>query len=87
MTRYKGHNSLKATEAAFPHHVEILVPLGGLGRRLDAMHIWHSARGIQAMHGRGRREAGRDIIRWCFGDPETAAAFANEFVLLRVVKS
>jgi hypothetical protein len=39
------------------------------------------------MHGRGRREAGRDIIRWCFGDPETAAAFANEFVLLRVVKS
>jgi hypothetical protein len=32
------------------------------------------------MYGRGRRdENGRDYIRWCFADPETAKAFASEF--------
>jgi hypothetical protein len=57
----------------------MVVPDGGLGKRLDIMYRWHSARDIQAMHGRGWRENGRDIIRWCFADPEIAKAFASEF--------
>jgi hypothetical protein len=34
----------------------VLVPLGGLGTRLDAMHDWHRAKGIEAMRGRSRRD-------------------------------
>jgi hypothetical protein len=58
----------------------MVVPLFGFGKKLDAMHKWHRAMGIEAMYGRGRRdENGRDYIRWCFADPETAKAFASEF--------
>jgi hypothetical protein len=80
MTRYKSRTSFKTIERDFPHHVDILVPDGGLGKRLDDMYAWHHARGIQAMHGRGRRdESGRDYVRWCFADPAIAAALAKEF--------
>ena len=79
MSHYKGRSSFKFIEQAFPHHVDMPVPDGGLGKRLDAMYGWHLARGIQAVHGRGRRQNGRDIIRWCFGDPEMAAEFAKQF--------
>ena len=47
--------------------------------RLDDMYKWHRARGIQAMHGSGRREDGRDYVRWCFAGSDAAAAFADEF--------
>ena len=79
MPHYKGRNSLKAIESAFPHHVNMPVPDGGLGKHLDTMYKWHGARGIQAVHGRGWRENGRDIIRWCFADAKIAKAFASEF--------
>ena len=80
MTRYKGRTSFKAIESAYPDHVDMLVPEGGLGKRLEEMYIWHLTRRIPAMHGRGRRdENGRDIIRWCFADPKIAEAFASEF--------
>ena len=42
MSRYKGHTSLKVIESKFPHHVDMLVPEGGFGDRLNAMHDWHS---------------------------------------------
>jgi hypothetical protein len=79
MTRYKGRTSFKSIERDFPHHVDMPVPEGGLGKKLDTMYAWHQTRGIEAMHGRGRRENGRDIIRWCFADWAVAQAFADEF--------
>jgi hypothetical protein len=80
MTRYKGRTSPEAIERDFPHHVEMIVPLGGFGKKLDVMHEWHSARGIEAMHGRGRRdEKGRNYIRWCFSGPTVASAFESQF--------
>ena len=79
MSRYKGRASLKENEAKFPHHVDMIVPEGGFGSRLNAMHDRHHARGIEAVRGQGRREGGRDIIRWCFADQGTAADFAREF--------
>ena len=79
MSRYKGRASLKIIESKFPHHVDMMVPESGFGVRLNAMHDWHDARSISAVRGQSRRENGRDIIRWCFGDPATAAKFANEF--------
>jgi len=30
-------------EQIFPHHVDMMVPEGGLGDRLNAMHAWHHA--------------------------------------------
>ena len=80
MSRYKGRTKPTLIERDFPHHVEVLVPPGGLGKKLDAMHDWHRAKGIEAMRGRSRRdENGHNYIRWCFADPEIAKAFASEF--------
>ena len=35
MTRYKGRTKAKTIERDFPHHVEMIVPEGGFGKRLD----------------------------------------------------
>jgi hypothetical protein len=79
MTRYKGRTSQKAIEREFPHVVEIQVPPGGLGAQLDAMHYFHRARGIQPCLGLGRRDEGRDYLRWYFTRPTVAEAFVAEF--------
>ena len=46
---------------------------------VDAMHYFHTARGIKACLGRGRREENLDYLRWYFTSPTTANAFAAEF--------
>ena len=80
MSRYKGRTSPKSIERDFPHIVETIVPLGGLGKTLDAMFEFHTRNGIRAINSTGRRdENGRNYIRWCFADREIAAAFAAEF--------
>jgi hypothetical protein len=80
MTRYKGRQSAKAVEQDFPHCVDIVVPEGGLGNKLNAMYEFHARHGIQAKRGYAqRREDGRSVIRWCFADPAIAKDFANAF--------
>ena len=79
MPRYKGRASLKLIETKFPHHVDMMVPEGGFGSRLNAMHKWHDVRGIPAVRGQSRHENRRDIIRWCFADLGLAALFQKEF--------
>jgi len=76
----------EAVEKDFPHFVDIVVTLGGLSKRLDAMYAFHTRQGIKPQRGHGRRdENGRDIIRWCFADPKLAEAFASEFNELRTI--
>ena len=75
----KGHASRKTIARKFPHVVEIAVSLGGLGKRLDAMHAFHAERGISACLGRGRHEDDQDYLRWYFADAHTAVSFAAEF--------
>ena len=48
MTRYKGGTKTSLIERDFPHRVEMIVPKGGFGKRLDAMYEWHRARSIHA---------------------------------------
>jgi hypothetical protein len=48
MTRYKGRVSAKTIERDFPHVVETIVPEGGLGKTLDAMHEFHTRHKIEA---------------------------------------
>ena len=79
MSRYKGRTSLKLIESKFPHHVDMMMPEDGFGARLNEMHKWHDAHGIEAVRGQSRRENGHDITRWCFADLVTAALFAKEF--------
>ena len=79
MARYKGRPSTKAFKREFPHIVAVAVPPGGLGKRLDAMHVFHTERGITACLGRGRRKDSQHYIRWYFADTMIAASFAVEF--------
>ena len=79
MTRYKGSRSAKAVEREYPHFVDVVVPPGGLGHRLDAMYDFHARHGIRAQRGHGRHDANGSVVRWCFADPAIAAAFAKEF--------
>ena len=45
MTRYRGRT--RTSQRDFPHRVEMIVPKGGFGKRLDEMHEWHRARSIR----------------------------------------
>jgi hypothetical protein len=53
MTRYKGRVSAKTIERDFPHVVETVVPEGGLGKTLEAMHEFLSATGLRLALARG----------------------------------
>ena len=79
MSRYKSRQSLKAVEKDFPHFVDMVVPLGGLGKMLYAMYEFHDRQGIKPQRGQGRHDANGAVIRWCFADPAVAEAFADEF--------
>jgi hypothetical protein len=78
MSAYKGRRSTKSIESDFPHHVDIVVPTGGLGTRLDAMYDFHAQHGIKPQRGQGKHDANGAIIRWCFADAEPAD-FASRF--------
>jgi hypothetical protein len=78
MTRYKGRQSARAVEQDFPHHVDMLVPPGGLGRRLNEMYDWHVLYGIKARHGKGSHDANGAVIRWCFASRKIAESFAAQ---------
>ena len=81
MTRCRGRTKTSLIEREFPHHVEMVVPEGGFGKRLDAMYEWHRARSIQAMRGRSRRdERNRDYVTWCFADAAMADSFRASFI-------
>jgi hypothetical protein len=79
MGHHKRRRRSNLFKREFPNIVEVAVPRGGLGKRLDAMHTFHAERGIKACLGRGRREDNQDYLRWYFSDPTTAASFAVEF--------
>ena len=57
MPRYKGRQSAKAVEKDFLHHVDMVVPPGGLGSKLDAMYEFHARRGIKPQRSHGRHDA------------------------------
>ena len=81
MTRYKGQLRASRIEQEYPHHVDIIVPPGGLGTRLDAMYEFHGQHGIKPHRGHGMHDANGDVIRWCFADASLAAAFASKFTM------
>jgi hypothetical protein len=80
MARSKGRTRLKSIERDFPHIVELVVPLGGLGKTLDTIYDFHARHDIRANHGRTRHgEDGHNYMRWRFADSKTAVEFAKKF--------
>ena len=70
MTRYKRRANAKVVERDFPHFVDTVVPLGGLGSKLDAMYDFHIVHGTKPQHGQGRHDANGSVIRLeSRGDP------------------
>jgi hypothetical protein len=80
MAHNKPGQRSRAFKREFPHLVEVAVPPCGLGKQLDAMHVFHTERDIKASLGRGRREDNQDYLRWYFADATIAASFAIEFM-------
>jgi len=68
-----------AVAKELPYVVEISVPLGGLGERLEEMLAFHRDQGIAPHIGKGRRTRGRDYLRWRFAHLSTAIEFAVKF--------
>lgn len=66
-------------ERAYPYMVDIAVPEGGLGKRLDGMHDWHRARFLESRSGRGGCRDGTWFVRWCFKDQRDAEDFMAAF--------
>lgn len=80
MTRYKGQLRASRTEQEYPHHVDIVVPPGGLGTTLDAMYEFHVRHSIKAQRGHGKHDANGAVVRWCFADKAMADSFRASFV-------
>ena len=79
MTHYKGRQNAKAVERDFPQFVDIVVPLGGLGARLDAMYDFHVS--TASNRNAARVNANGSVIRWCFADLAVAKSFATMFAV------
>ena len=77
--RYRGGISDQVVERAYSFHVDMRVPPGGLGSRLDAMYDFHTQQNVTVRRGVGRREGDCEIIRWCFVDSEIAMKFGITF--------
>jgi len=72
--RYKGQITARDNERSHPYWVDIPIPDGGLGRRLDKMHDWHRLHGMAVRMG-----TGTDRARFCFPDQTHAEEFAQAF--------
>ena len=76
----QGPGHTRQIDPDYSHQVEIAIPEGGLGTRLNAMHDFcrgadFRTRGI----GVKRLETRRDGVRFCFNAPERAEAFQARF--------
>ncbi len=76
----KGETTRRGIDRDWPHQVEIPIPPGGLGQRLDAMHDWCHLRKVdyktRSVRGTG---AGDEAVRWCFKTKSMAVLFQAEW--------
>lgn len=61
--------------------MEIVVPPGGLGRRLDEIESWLAANVRRADFARwGRRRDGRDVAVWGFSSVSVAEEYSRQWL-------
>lgn len=63
----------KQIDRDYPHQVEIVIPPGGLGQTLDALHAWAMRAGLDYKTRSVRFPV--DAMRWCFREAAAAEAF------------
>jgi hypothetical protein len=88
MTRNHRYPARREAERRYPHHVDIPVPSGGLGKRLADMHDWchdHVAAGEWEAHGhsddrRDERGIHIDFARFYFMHKADAEKFRREWL-------
>jgi hypothetical protein len=74
MSYRKGEETKRSKNRDYPFQVEIDVPEGGLGRRLDELYA--AASDIAPDHRKsGRRDGIRDWALWCFKSQDEADRF------------
>lgn len=80
-------NRLKRqSEKRFPHKIDVPVPPGGFGKRLNAMLAWcreHAARGFWDCHGHQTRAPNnprKAFARFYFADAPIADAFRRKWL-------
>lgn len=79
MTRARGQPSRQMIDREYPYQIEMPVPEGGFGTRLDEMHLFHIQVGVVPRTGKGRYDEGVHYLTWCFRDPQHASAFQTLF--------
>jgi len=83
MPRYKSESNKSIAERIYPHRVDVTVPPGGLGGRLDGMLEWCRQRGCEwAQHGQRQHEPGQvpvDYARFYFARESDAVAFRQRW--------
>jgi hypothetical protein len=79
MTRRKGEITARMNERDFPHIVELALPDGGFGTRLDEFEAFHRLRGIRSARGTRQRRDEQEFVRWCFASVIDADDFAQQF--------
>jgi hypothetical protein len=78
MVRYRELRTVRQLEKEFPYQVEIVVPAGGMGRRLDEIEAWLTANTDRNAFARwGRWKGSRDVAIWGFRAAQDATAFAK----------
>jgi hypothetical protein len=65
-TRRKGEITSRMNERDFPYVVELLLPDGVFGNRLDEFDAFHRLRGIESRRGRRQRRDEQEYLRWFF---------------------
>jgi len=61
--------------------VEMIVPEGGFGKRLDKMHDWHLSRSIKPRSvAAGVTKITATMWTWCFADAAMTDSFRASFV-------
>lgn len=79
MVRYRELRTIAQLEKEFPYIVEVPIPPGGLGRRLDKLEAWLVTRIDRKDFGRwGRWREGQDIAVWAFREAAIASAFQRQ---------
>jgi len=85
MVRYRELRTIAQLEKEFPYQVEIVVPPGGLGRRLDEIESWLAANVQREDFARwGRRRDGKDVAVWGFRTATLQTIFLRHPSLLKL---
>jgi hypothetical protein len=66
-------------ERNFPFVVQIAVPDGGFGSKLEAINAWHRYSKNKQRRGRPQSLGVKKFWRWCFKSSETAEQFSQRF--------